>query len=268
MGSTFIAYTLENIKASPAWTMPPYGQIICSCEAGTRSIAVGKLSRCDHIPSSSFIIQRGPVGTLIVVDSGTDICSYLLRADESGSEYHTTSLSSLPESLCVIPFTTCTVMGTDAYVYNNSGGVLTIMWMGSSIYMTITIYGRHDTFAKTVDNLHLVQNCSRQFYPTVVAEPRKDDPQQNSEAAQVLSKSVPGFIEYVGANPTDTLHEHTPPILDKFPHISGEDILIEALREADLRMEDSQCSPVNYPSPMPYGFTEDSCLLESVKIYP
>ncbi|AAG45741.1 UL4 nuclear protein [Meleagrid alphaherpesvirus 1] len=236
MASTFIAYTLENARMSPICNTPPYEQIICSCETGTRSIAVGRMTRCDHIPPSNFIIQRGPVGTLIVVDSGSIIYSYLLRVEEYTAEHHSASLSSLPEALCVIPFATCTVMGTDAYVYNNSGGILTILGMGNSIYVTITIYGQSGILAKPCDNFQMSQQMGPRRTDDEIVQ--KNDGSQNMDDVETITLEP----EYPGCRTTFTIAGHTNNIPGTAEVSDArEDLLAEAIREARLYISDPSC---------------------------
>ncbi|AEI00206.1 UL4 protein [Gallid alphaherpesvirus 3] len=267
MGSTFIAYTLENVTAQPAWTMPPYEQMVCSCAGGTRSIAVGKMTRCDHIPSSNFIIQRGPVGTLIIVDSGADICSYLLRVGECGAEYHAAPLSFLPESLCVIPFATCTVTGPDAYLYSSSGGILTVMWMGTSLYITITIYGKPGSLTQTANAMRVGHESSARLYCQAIADPNKDAHRQSCDPIRSLPENAPEISKCIEAHEIGAVHGYGPSKVDAFSTGYEEDLLTEAIREADIQIDQS-CMPEDRSSPLACCVADAVDVLESARTLP
>ncbi|AFC61879.1 UL4 [anatid alphaherpesvirus 1] len=136
--ATFITYTLGGTGASHTWTVPEYEQVICSCDGGSRSVLVGNKTRCDKLPPCNVIIQRGPLGTLFVVDIGYAIYSYMLRCD---LKQQVGTLSASPGSLYVVPFTSCTVVGVDSYIRSDSSGVLTIAWSHNTVHITITVYG-------------------------------------------------------------------------------------------------------------------------------
>ncbi|SCL76969.1 nuclear protein UL4 [Spheniscid alphaherpesvirus 1] len=139
--ATFITYTLRGVRSSQPWAVPDYEQIVCSCDGGTRSVTVGSLSRCDILPPGNFILQKGPAGTLLVLDCEPEFCSYLLR--DCGVHYG--QLSSIPWSLGVFPFSSCTVVGRDRCVdSSNACGVLTVTWLRESVYVTLTVYGSRD----------------------------------------------------------------------------------------------------------------------------
>ncbi|WAO25997.1 ORF58 [Equid alphaherpesvirus 1] len=134
---TFITYALYGIKTSPAWTLPNFEQVICSCDWGYRLIAVGAESKCDVTPQGSFVIQHGASITALVLDCGVEFCSYAFTHAENTR----VPLTTEDGSVLVVPFCGWVCAGRDRCLRSMSGGVLTISWDTSqTAYISVAVY--------------------------------------------------------------------------------------------------------------------------------
>ncbi|AUS94711.1 nuclear protein UL4 [Equid alphaherpesvirus 8] len=134
---TFITYALYGIKTSPAWTLPNFEQVICSCDWGYRLIAVGAESKCDAMSQGSFVIQHGTSITALVLDCGVEFCSYAFTHAESTR----VPLTTEDGSVLVVPFCGWVCVGRDRCLRSLSGGVLTISWDTSqTAYISVAVY--------------------------------------------------------------------------------------------------------------------------------
>ncbi|AID52704.1 nuclear protein UL4 [Falconid herpesvirus 1] len=274
--ATFITYTFVGAKTSPTWTVPNYEQIICSCDGGTRSVAVGGMSRCDYLPATNVILQRGPAGTLLILDGGVEFCSYLLRSEDATSARSSGYLSSAPGSICVVPFSSCTVIGLDTYVCNNSSGVLTVTWLRQAAYITLTVYGSGHEYrisepgsvsqsscssvASQKDSA--AESCEGRAVPTpenrvpddAVAEAR-DGASAPREPDDVLDEIIQWNVHGPGAGLAGALSPGSTPTQTKNGE-GGGDLLAAAMRESHLGVEPLSFSDIdvdlpNIPIPLP-----------------
>uniref|UniRef100_A0AAU0K746 UL4 family protein n=1 Tax=Anatid alphaherpesvirus 2 TaxID=3080522 RepID=A0AAU0K746_9ALPH len=243
--ATFITYTLIGAKASPTWAVPNYEQIICSCDGGTRSVAVGGMSRCDYLPATNMILQRGPAGTLLILDGGVEFCSYLLRSDDSPTARTCSSLSSTPGSLCVVPFSSCTVIGLDTYACNHSSGVLTVTWLRQAAYITLTVYGRASRANDTEPGaLCTLEGRTRPGDPASGGSPRSgncDESAVGGDAGVTLAatceEGVAAEEMSSGADNGDAVVARSAAVHQNLEGETDGDLLTEALREAHLGVD-------------------------------
>lgn len=173
--ATLITYSLIGVKPSPVWILPSYEQVLCSCEGGTRSIAVGSSSRYDHLQPGNMVIQHGPSVTIILVDCGSEFCAYSFTRLGAVRAPLTTSAGSV----FMMPFIGWSGVGMDRCIQSNSGGVVIITWgLNNTVHISITIY-----------------RLDSPTTPTSLAVPTRDMNGHISDMEDLLTHTPPSRVE-------------------------------------------------------------------------